>query len=58
MPKTITLQEIIDAGIEYITYASVWFDSNGNVYKLKEKTPADTIEFEILPGKVEEYISC
>lgn len=58
MPKTITLQEIIDAGIEYITYAGVWFDSNGNVYKLKEKNPADTIEFEILPGKVEEYLSC
>ena len=41
--------------LEWNPYLGVWIDPQGNIYELKDKTIADTIEFEIIDGSEYEH---
>ena len=36
--------------LEWNPYLGVWIDPQGNIYELKDKNIADTIEFEMIDG--------
>ena len=36
--------------LEWNPYLGVWIDPQGNIYELKDKDIADTIEFEMIDG--------
>ena len=50
-----TLSHLMNKGIEYSVTLGVWIDPQGNIYELKDKNIADTIEFEIVDGSEYEH---
>ncbi len=45
-----TLKDLMQKPLEWNPYLGVWIDPQGNIYELKDKTIADTIEFEMIDG--------
>ena len=50
-----TLSQLMQKPLEWNPYLGVWADTQGNIYELKDKTIADTIEFKIIDGSEYEY---
>ena len=45
-----TLENLLTKGVKYDPILELWVDEQGNLYKLKDKDVADTIEFEMIDG--------
>ena len=45
-----TLENLLTKGVKYDPILELWVDEQGNLYRLKDKDIADTIEFEMIDG--------
>ena len=50
-----TLKDLMQKPLKWNPYLGVWIDPQCNIYELKDKTIADTIEFEMIDGSEYEF---